>query len=59
MFISFVCTNSKMDLYYLWRAFFYLVLRVFFSEIEVIGGENIPKDGPVIFVGMLCSCLPV
>lgn len=36
----------------MWKWFFYVVLRVFFSEVEVIGAENIPEKGAVIFVGM-------
>ncbi len=28
-------------------------MRIFFSEIEVIGRENIPTTGATIFVGML------
>lgn len=31
--------------------FFSVVLRVFFSDVEVVGLENVPKDGAVIFTG--------
>ena len=31
--------------------FFRLVLSVYFKEIQVIGVENVPKKGPIIFVG--------
>jgi len=31
--------------------FFRLLLSVYFKEIQVIGLENIPKEGPIIFVG--------
>jgi len=37
--------------YWLLRQFFSLVLRIFFRDIQVLGLQNIPKDGPVIFVG--------
>jgi glycerol-3-phosphate O-acyltransferase / dihydroxyacetone phosphate acyltransferase len=38
-------------LYDLLVAFLNLVVRVFFRSIEVSGRENVPTDGPVIFVG--------
>lgn len=41
----------KMDIYFLCKLFLYTVLRIFFSEIEVIGRENIPTTGSLIFVG--------
>lgn len=31
--------------------FFRMVLSIYFKEIQIIGIENVPKDGPVIFVG--------
>ena len=31
--------------------FFRLVLSVYFKEIQVIGLNNVPKEGPIIFVG--------
>lgn len=33
------------------RWFFSICLRIFFREIEIIGRDNIPATGPVIFVG--------
>ena len=30
---------------------FRMVVNVFFKDIQVVGTENIPKDGPVVFVG--------
>ena len=43
-------------IYYIVRWILGKVLNVFFQEIEVVGKENIPKEGPVIFVGMhFCS----
>lgn len=32
------------------RAFFRLVLRLFFRRIEIEGSERVPRQGPVIFV---------
>lgn len=37
--------------YEICKAFFSLVLSIFFRDIEVVGWENIPLDGPVVFVG--------
>jgi len=31
--------------------FFGVVLKIFFSDIEIVGLENVPKDGAVIFTG--------
>jgi len=31
--------------------FFKLVLSIYFKEIQIIGYDNIPKEGPIIFVG--------
>ncbi len=38
-------------IYWTLVAFFRLVTNVFFRTIEVVGRENIPTDGPVIFLG--------
>lgn len=35
---------------WLFREVFALALRIFFSRIEVVGREQVPADGPVIFV---------
>lgn len=37
--------------YRLLRAFLRLLTRVFYRQIEVVGLENVPPDGPVIFAG--------
>lgn len=37
--------------YRLLRAFLRLLVDVFYKQIEVVGLENIPPDGPVIFAG--------
>ncbi|RLB48404.1 MAG: hypothetical protein DRJ42_23305 [Deltaproteobacteria bacterium] len=34
----------------LFEGIFQLILRVFFREIEIVGEENVPADGPVVFV---------
>lgn len=33
------------------KVFFHSILSIFFSSIEVLGRENIPEHGPVIFTG--------
>lgn len=38
-------------LYRLLVTFLGLVTRVFFRTIEVVGGEHVPREGPVVFVG--------
>lgn len=40
-----------MFLYYLMRSFLRLVVSVFFRKIEVVGLENVPDKGAVIFAG--------
>lgn len=37
--------------YRLVRWIFSTVLAIFFQEIDVVGKENVPRSGPVIFVG--------
>ncbi|MCA9668799.1 MAG: 1-acyl-sn-glycerol-3-phosphate acyltransferase [Myxococcales bacterium] len=37
--------------YRVMRAFLRLVIRVFYRQVEVVGAEHIPQDGPVIFAG--------
>jgi len=32
-----------------------LAVDTFFTEVRVIGGENVPKDGPIIVYVFLCS----
>jgi len=48
-YISF--TEVTELLYFSVRIFFHSVLSIFFSQVEVIGMDNIPRDGPCIFVG--------
>lgn len=37
--------------YKLVRWIFSAVLSIFFQEIDIVGKENVPTSGPVIFVG--------
>lgn len=41
----------EMDAYDIWRMFFSWISKVFFANIEVIGKEHIPLEGPIVFVG--------
>ena len=43
--------NAKDFAYYSTKIFFRSILNIFFSSIEVLGRENIPDHGPVIFCG--------
>ena len=38
---------------YLVLGVFRILLHVFFNDVEVVGRLNVPKKGPVIFVGAL------
>lgn len=49
--LNLVYANAKDFAYYSTKTFFTSVLNIFFSSIEVLGKENIPKHGPVIFCG--------
>ena len=37
--------------YRLLRAFLRIAVRVFYRQVEVVGLENVPVEGPVIFAG--------
>ena len=41
--------------YYATRAFLQAIQTVFFNSVDVIGLQNIPLEGPVIFVGNHCN----
>ena len=43
--------NAKDFTYYSVKIFFTSILNIFFSSIEVLGRENIPSHGPIIFCG--------
>ena len=44
-------SEMKALLYFAVKIFFHSILSIFFREVEVIGVDNIPKNGPVIFTG--------
>lgn len=48
---SIVWGNVNDLIYFSTKIFFKSILSIFFSSIEVVGKENIPTHGPVIFTG--------
>eukprot|EP01028_Stygiella_incarcerata_P000456 TRINITY_DN1063_c0_g1_i1.p1 TRINITY_DN1063_c0_g1~~TRINITY_DN1063_c0_g1_i1.p1 ORF type:complete len:148 (-),score=36.58 TRINITY_DN1063_c0_g1_i1:69-512(-) len=38
-------------LHYVFRFLLRILMHVFFQKIEVIGLENVPKEGPIVFTG--------
>ena len=50
-FLFILVSNGKDLTYYACKMFFHNILNIFFSSIEVLGRENIPTHGPVIFSG--------
>lgn len=50
-FVVIVSANAKELTYFSVKVFFHSVLSIFFSSMEVLGRENIPVHGPVIFTG--------
>lgn len=44
-------SNAKELLYFMVKVFFHSLLSIFFSSVEVLGRQNIPEHGPVIFTG--------
>jgi glycerol-3-phosphate O-acyltransferase/dihydroxyacetone phosphate acyltransferase len=62
-----VVTEIKPLLYFSVKVFFHSILSIVFREVHVIGLENVPQYGPVIFTGnhanqfidavtMVCTC---
>lgn len=60
-------SEMKQLLYFSVKVFFHSILSIFFREVEVVGRQNIPLHGPVIFtsnhanqfidsVVVLCTC---
>jgi len=60
-------SEMKALLYFSMKIFFHSILSIFFREVEIIGRDNIPRYGPVIFscnhanqfidaVNLLCTC---
>ena len=67
LFIYVFISEMKSLLYYSVKVFFHSIISIFFRSVEVVGRDNIPRFGPVIFVGnhanqfvdgimMLCTC---
>ena len=60
-------SEMKALLYFSIKVFFHSILSIFFREVQIVGRDNIPRYGPVIFVGnhanqfidgimILCTC---
>jgi 1-acyl-sn-glycerol-3-phosphate acyltransferase len=60
-------SEMKQMLYFGVKIFFHSILSIFFREVSIVGKQNIPHYGPVIFTGnhanqfidsvvMLCTC---
>lgn len=49
--ISMLVSNASELTYFSLKVFFHSILSIFFSSMEVLGTENIPPHGPVIFTG--------
>jgi glycerol-3-phosphate O-acyltransferase/dihydroxyacetone phosphate acyltransferase len=50
-FLGIVYANGREMAYFATKVFFQSILNIFFSSIEVLGKENIPAHGPIIFTG--------
>lgn len=50
-FLAIISTNASDLIYFMVKTFFHSVLSIFFSSMEVLGKQNIPEHGPVIFTG--------
>lgn len=44
-------SNATELVYFMVKVFFHSLLSIFFSSVEVLGKQNIPEHGPVIFTG--------
>jgi len=50
--LGYIVTHEINEIiYFSIRIFFSSILSIFFSSIEIVGRENVPKQGPIIFVG--------
>lgn len=67
LFLYVLATELKELLYFGIKVYFNGILSIFFKEVEVIGKDNIPYYGPVIFTGnhrnqfvdalvLMCTC---
>lgn len=50
-FLYILLVNASELLYFIVKVFFHSILSIFFKSMEVIGRQNIPLHGPVIFTG--------
>jgi glycerol-3-phosphate O-acyltransferase/dihydroxyacetone phosphate acyltransferase len=50
-FLHTVANDAATVFFYSMRVFLHSILSIFFRSIEVVGAENIPTKGPVIFTG--------
>lgn len=50
-FLVVVYTNGSEMMYFCTKIFLQSICSIFFSSIEVLGKQNIPKHGPIIFTG--------
>jgi len=57
--ISMEANNDIKALHRLIRFISGLAVTSFFTEVRVIGGENVPKTGPIIVYVVSCSAFPV
>lgn len=46
-----IYANAKELAYFGTKVFFYSIFQIFFRTIEVLGKQNIPEHGPIIFCG--------
>jgi glycerol-3-phosphate O-acyltransferase / dihydroxyacetone phosphate acyltransferase len=49
--IGIIVANLSDFSYYAVKVFFHSILSIFFASVEVLGTENIPAHGPIIFTG--------
>ncbi len=50
--IMYICfTEAREMVYFGVKVFFHSIISIFFSQVEIIGLQNVPRDGPIIFVG--------
>jgi len=51
LFLVILSANAKELTYFMTKVFMHSIFSIFFSSMEVLGRENIPEHGPVIFSG--------
>lgn len=51
LFTSIVYANAHDLIYFFVKVFLHSILSIFFSSVEVLGKQNIPDHGPMIFSG--------